>query len=271
LVHRLMTIVLLRAVRRVWVAIPAWERRWQPYTLGRAVEFRWLPVGSSIPVAEAPNESLRIRARFVNDDGLLIGHFGSYDANTTDLLLKSVPELMKQEGTKLLLLGHGSSSMRSVLTEQYSVLADRVHATGSLSAAELSHHISACDLMLQPYIDGVSSRRTSTMTALAHGVPVVTTNGKFTESIWAASGAVVMVDVENCRDFAKVATRLLQDVEVRMQMSAAARRLYTAYFDRTRTIASLRAEPVAMPSALGKGQHLTGEISILDQVVEVIR
>ena len=30
LVHRLMTVVLLSAVRRVWIAIPIWEARWRP-------------------------------------------------------------------------------------------------------------------------------------------------------------------------------------------------------------------------------------------------
>ena len=46
-VHRLMTMVLLKAARRVWMSIPAWEACWRPYTLGRALQFRWLPVAST--------------------------------------------------------------------------------------------------------------------------------------------------------------------------------------------------------------------------------
>lgn len=239
LVHRLMTIVLLRAVRRVWVAIPAWERRWQPYTLGRAVEFRWLPVGSNIPVAATPNESQQIRARFVNDDRLLIGHFGANDANTTNLLLQSLPELMAEEAT-LLLLGHGSREMQAVLAKQNPLFADRIHATGRLGENELSQHISACDLMLQPYIDGISSRRTSAMTALAHGVPVITTSGRLTEPLWAESDAVALAPAQDIAELVRSARRLMPDKTARERLGKTARRFYDEHFDTARTIATLR-------------------------------
>lgn len=242
-VHRLMTIVLLRATRRVWVSIPAWETRWRPYALGRAVEFHWLPVGSNIPTVGAPQQARQVRAHFVNDGCLLVGHFGSYDTNTSDLLLKSVPELLKEENTKLLLLGYGSEQMREALVAHDASIADRIHATGGLSAAELSPHISACDLMLQPYIDGVSSRRTSTMTALSHGVPVATTRGKFTESLWAESTAIALAPVEDVSLLIKETRRLLPEA-ARNGIRTAARKFYIEHFDSARTIARLREDTV---------------------------
>ena len=238
-VHRLMTIILLRATRRVWVSIPAWEKRWRPYTLGRAIEFRWLPVGSNIPVAEAQAESPPIRQRYLNGSGRLVGHFGSYDANTSELLLKSVSQLMKHDAT-LLLLGHGSDQMRAALIESNPALANRVHATGSLSADELSRHLVACDLMLQPYIDGVSSRRTSTMTALAHGVPVVTTAGKFTEPLWTASDAVALAPANNVDELVRSAAQLLPNEMAKQRLAAAAKKLYEEHFHPRRTIDALR-------------------------------
>lgn len=238
-IHRLMTIILLRATRRVWVSIPAWERRWRPCTLGRTVEFRWLPVGSNIPVAEAQIESQQIRERYLNDSSQLVGHFGSYDANTTALLLKSVSPLMKHDAT-LLLLGHGSERMRAAVIERNPALANRVHATGSLSADELSQHLVACDLMLQPYIDGVSSRRTSTMTALAHGVPVVTTEGKFTEPLWTASDAVALAPVQDVDELVRSAARLLPNEMAKQRLAKAAKKLYEEHFHPRRTIDALR-------------------------------
>ncbi len=53
-VHRAMTVVLLRAARRVWVAIPAWESKWKPYALGRPIPFMWLPISSVLPCPEGP-------------------------------------------------------------------------------------------------------------------------------------------------------------------------------------------------------------------------
>ena len=97
----------------------------------------------------------------------------------------------------MLFMGRGSQAMRDELVKRYPELAGRLHAAGTLAAAELSLHISACDVMLQPYIDGVSSRRTSVMVGLSHGVPVVTTSGRLTETLWAESGAVALAPVED--------------------------------------------------------------------------
>lgn len=241
LVHRLMTIVLLRATRRVWVSIPAWEQRWQPYTLGRAVKFHWLPVGSNIPVAFGSDGPGVIRSRYART-GALIGHFGSYDAETKDLLLNSLPKLMTDENMTLLLLGHGSEQMRDVLIGKNPTLTNRVYATGSLAAVELSQHVSACDLMLQPYIDGVSSRRGSVMTALAHGVPVVTTRGKFTESLWSASAAVALTPVRDIDELVRNTRRLLFENGARERLAVAGREFYTEHFHPRKTIAALRAD-----------------------------
>ena len=62
-VHRLMTVILARAARRIWIAIPDWERRWRPYLLGRDVPFTWLPVPSSLP-EPSPDDVRRVRDRY---------------------------------------------------------------------------------------------------------------------------------------------------------------------------------------------------------------
>ena len=76
-VHRLMTTVLLAAATRVWISIPSWQRRWQPYTLGRHVPFDWLPVPSNIPVTGNVGMARAVRERFPAN-GFVIGHFGTY-------------------------------------------------------------------------------------------------------------------------------------------------------------------------------------------------
>jgi len=48
-------------------------------------------------------------------------------------------------------------------------------------------------VLLQPYEDGVTTRRGSIIAALALGVPVVTTTGRMTEPLWRASAAVTLV------------------------------------------------------------------------------
>jgi glycosyltransferase involved in cell wall biosynthesis len=156
-------------------------------------------------------------------------------------LLSSIPVLLNN-GNKpsVLLLGRGSELMRNELTRQHPEIADRVLATGELDARGLSLHLSACDVMLQPYIDGVSSRRTSTMVALAHGVPVVTTKGVLTESFWAESEAVAMAPANDVLALVKRTQQLLPDADARQSMRMAARSLYAERFDAEHIIAKLR-------------------------------
>ena len=54
-------------------------------------------------------------------------------------------------------------------------IADRVHWTGFTGEAEVSANLLASDIAVLPYRDGVSFRRGSLMAALAHGLPVVST------------------------------------------------------------------------------------------------
>ena len=98
-----------------------------------------------------------------------------------------------------LLIGSGSEAFRSALVARDRSLADRVSATGTLNAAELSAHIEACDVLLQPYPDGVTSRRTTTMAGLFARVPVVTTQGKLTERFWQEETPVKLAAVGDVR------------------------------------------------------------------------
>lgn len=244
-VHRLMTVVLLNAARRVWMSIPAWEARWRPYALGRALPFQWLPVASNIAVVDDREGVSSIRARYASAGEQLVGHFGSYDLHIAELLLKTVPALLRERADcAALLMGRGSESVRDELTRRYPELTGRVHATGALAARRLSLHISSCDLLLQPYVDGVSSRRTSVMVGLSHGIPIVTTRGRLTESLWAESEAVALAPVEDVAALIDAAHRLLPDAAGRRRMSAAAKALYHQRFDVQRTVAALREATV---------------------------
>lgn len=240
-VHRLMTVVLLKATRRIWMTIPAWEAFLRPYALGRTLPFRWLPVASNIAVVDDTERVNAVRAHYAPVDDLIVGHFGAYDRHTIELLLNSLPALLQEQtNCTVLLLGRGSDVARDELTRRLSESLERVHATGTLAAADLSLHISACDVLIQPYIDGASSRRTSLMVGLAHGRPVVTTAGRLTETLWAENEAVVLVPVEDTAALVGATRRLLADEASRRRMGAAAKRLYDERFDVKRTVMALR-------------------------------
>jgi glycosyltransferase involved in cell wall biosynthesis len=191
--HRLMTIILLNAVRRVWTSIPAWESRLRPYALGRIIKFGWLPIPSTIPVIDDPLTVAALRTRYAPAGNILIAHFGTYGRHITEPLKALLVAILRDHtNISVLLLGRGGEALRDDLIGVNGMPADRVHATGQLAAADLSRHLSACDFMIQPYPDGISSRRTSAMAGLSHGLAIVTTTGHNTESFWAESGAVAI-------------------------------------------------------------------------------
>jgi len=240
-VHRLMTMVLLAASRRVWMSIPAWEERLRPYALGRQVPMDWLPVPGCVASAD-DNATRALHRKFAGDHQCLIGHFGSYGQSVSVLLEERVSQILARDRRAvLLLIGAGSDRFRQSLVDRQSELASRVHATAYVDPAALGNHIAACDLFVQPYPDGISSRRTSAMACLSHGKPVVTTRGHLTESLWHGQDAVALADVDDADGFVTAALRLIADEHGRKRLGANALRLYAHTFALSRVVATLKA------------------------------
>lgn len=249
-VHRLMTIILLNAAQRVWIAIPAWEARLQPYALGRRMRFQWLPVPSNVPVVDDPAGVSEVKGRYLPRGGFLLGHFGTYGPPIAELLQALLPALLEGHANRtILLMGRGSERFHEAIVSSRSDLSTRLHATGPLAARDVSRHVSACDLMIQPYPDGVTSRRGTTMVALAHAKPVVTTRGILTEPLWVNSRAVATAAANDIDEFVEVVGRLLADRTERRRLGTAARKLYEERFDIQHVIRVLQADSARVSHA----------------------
>lgn len=241
LVHRLMSVVLLRAATRVWISIPAWEARWRPYALGRKLPFYWLPIPSNVPVVANETSVARVRGEYSREGQFLVGHFGIHGSAATGPLQEMIPILLERcPEAVMLLMGKGSEEFRAGLIGRLPQLAHRIRAAGTLAPSDLSEHLAACDLMLQPYPDGVSTRRTTAMAPLAHGVPLVTTTGPLTEEFWQDCNAVVMAPAGDAQGLVEAACLLLTDRVERDRMSSQARLLYDQRFEVRHVVAALR-------------------------------
>lgn len=239
-VHRVMTIVLLRAASRVWFSIPSWEPLWKPYALGRKVPFAWLPIPSSLDAPE-PSAVELVRKTCSPDGRSLVGHLGTYGALITPLLSTLLPQLLgRPTSPRVLLLGTGAQSFAAALLSERPDLLGGIHAASSLSDGDLAAHVAACDVMVQPYPDGISSRRTTAMAALALGVPLVTTRGRLSEDVWTDVGAVCLTPVGDPRAMAAQTFDLLDHPELRAELRTAGRKLYARLFDLRHTVGALR-------------------------------
>ncbi len=241
LMHRIMTVILLRAATRIWYAIPAWEKRWRPYALGRDVRFALLPVPSNVPV-NFDSEAVRaVRRRYATSSGPLLGHFGTFGREVRGLLLQILTGVgRKGADFDVLFIGPQGDDVAAELLRERPDLAGRVHSTGLLPAASIAPHIDACDLMLQPYADGVSARRGSFMAGLAHGRAMVTTLGFLSEPFWEKSGAAIFAQADDIAALTRATEQLLTDPAARDRLGAAAARLYRERFDISRVIEALR-------------------------------
>ena len=89
----------------------------------------------------------------------------------------------------------------------------------------------ASDLVLLPFVDGLSTRRSTLMAALAHGRPVLALVGKNTDRVLLdAPGAVALTPVGDRAAFALVAVELLRKPGLRAELGDRGRRLYEERF-----------------------------------------
>ena len=93
--------------------------------------------------------------------------------------------------------------------------------------------------MVQPYPDGVSTRRGSTTALLAHGRAIVTTNGIATEPLWSDSGAVAMAPVDNPDRLRDLIGQMISSNKLRHDYACGAFELYDRSFALRHTIAAL--------------------------------
>lgn len=102
--------------------------------------------------------------------------------------------------------------------------------------------------MVQPYPDGITTRRTSAMAALAHSRVVVTTIGHLTEPLWAESGAVRLTTATDPLELADGCLSLASDTESRRSLKERAKLLYDQRFDLHHTVTALRERTDAISS-----------------------
>ena len=141
-VHRVMTVILARAARRIWIAIPDWERRWRPYLLGRDVPFTWLPIPSSLP-EPAPDDVRRVRDRYARGGGPIVGHLGSYGSAATRALSASLPEILQRSPNVRRAAARPERS-RASISSSFEIIRSsprRMHAPGPLSSEALAQHV----------------------------------------------------------------------------------------------------------------------------------
>ena len=228
---------LLGASHRVFYTIPAWEPLLRRYDPQPDRPMTWLPVPATVLPVHDPASVADLRKQIAPAGQTVIGHFGTYGLHA-DMLKETLVRLLRGRTDRVgLLIGRGGRKFAAEIPE----LADRLVAIDGLPPEQVSLHLQACDLIIQPYIDGVSTRRTTVMAALAHGLPVVTAHGFLSEPFWSDAGAVSLASSNDPAALASAAEALLSDPPARARLAEASRAFYTSRFAVEHTVEALRS------------------------------
>jgi glycosyltransferase involved in cell wall biosynthesis len=242
-VTRFMAGLVARASARIYVSIPAWEKILREVA-PIIVPIVWMPIPSNVPGAADLIEVEKVRLALARPAaGIVVGHFGTFGSHIALLLEQLLPALLLSfPEIVILLIGRGSNNFAARLGRSHGSFTPRVHVSGDLPPKALASRVRACDLLVQPYPDGVSSRRTTVMTGLALGVPVVTNKGHLTEPFWQESGAVSLANSFDVGTFVELVEDLVADEQARQRLGKRGRTLYNANFDISRTLNQLRTD-----------------------------
>ncbi len=242
-IHMLMAWLLGSCSKQIYLSIPQWRNR-----LKLVLSFNknplWLPIPSTIGESIPSSESQQVRLNLnIRKDQILLGHFGTYGDSITQLIEKIVPRILNRHAdVRMLFLGRNSQQFANEFQNKYPECAHQLLATGGLSSEMTLAHLSACDFLLQPYPDGVSSRRTSVMASLAIGKAVITNTGPLTESIWHEHPMVEMVDGVDPADWYAKIESLLADPSRRQSLGQKAKNGYQRFFSINNTVSQLRLD-----------------------------
>jgi glycosyltransferase involved in cell wall biosynthesis len=230
IVTRAMLAATLAGSERVFMSTPAWEPVLQRYGFGRH-RLEWLPVPASVPTTASAARVREIRRELsVAPDAIVVGHFGSYGSLIAEPLAPIVKRLAARHANwTWVMLGRGADRFVESMDAGSRPL-NAIVARPNLSADEVSNHLGALDAVVLPFPDGISTRRTSAMAALAVGAPIVTTSGPSTESIWRLSDTVVLAGAHP-ETIADATTTLISDGDRRARLAARGRALYQERFD----------------------------------------
>lgn len=205
----------------VLASTDAWARelgRWWPRRPTTHV-----PSGSVLPDRRSARDEIR-RQLGVPESTIVVATLSSgHPSHEPGLAARAVTALVQDRDVLLLVLGAGAKrppSLGSVPTV----------VSGALSADDLARQLSAVDIFLSPLDDGVSTRRTTLMAALQHGIAVVGTHGRLTDPELVASEGLILAPVQSEDAFVAAVRSLAADPERRRAVGAAARCLFEARY-----------------------------------------
>jgi glycosyltransferase involved in cell wall biosynthesis len=221
-----------RHADRVFFSTEPWADRFRRWFPRQQVEP--MPVGSNIERVAIGRAEARWRLG-IPEESLVLGQFGTaHNSRLPDLAARAVRAVADR---KVLALAIGPGGKACAPLGDVPQI-----AAGPLPEDEVSRRMAAIDIYLAPFVDGISTRRTTVMTALQHGIALVGTDGSNTgERFRREHGrSLLLADVHAPDQFEAQVRTLAEDAPLRGRLGVAARALYDREFTWSRLAERLR-------------------------------
>ena len=241
-VQRMMAATLLQSATRIYLSTETWKRYLAAVGVLPPVET--LAIASSLPSAAPPAAIDRWRRAIAPEGVQIVGHFGTYGEHVAGELHAALPVLAERlPAIRFALAGDGSVEFLEDMRQRNPRFAARAWASGRLEPEAVPAVLRACDVLLQPYPDGITTRRTSVMAGLKNGVATVSTSGVLTEAIWNVTRAAALAPAEDTSGLADIVAALLSDPTARAALGSRGAYAYCQHFSIEHTVTALRAQP----------------------------
>ena len=200
---------------------------------------RVIPIGSSIR-SRSRNWQDQARCRLelgADDDSFLLGHFGFIKAiKGVDYLIEALARIRHRGiDLRLVFIGGRSNTVGEGIDRDYlRALDERIrflnlkealHWTGYLPDEKVAASLNAVDLMVLPFEDGASYRRSSLIAAIHQGCAIVTTEPIVQEESFVHGCNLWLVPRRSAEGIEKAVTLLLSNHEQRKTLRAGALQL----------------------------------------------
>ena len=201
-----------------------------------------IPIGSNIhprPPAGYDRAAWR-RSLGVDEDEVLLCYFGFLnESKGAETLFRALADMVgRGRQVRLLMIGGetgDSDPTNAVYAERVRSLGaalgvlDHVVWTGYTDAEQVSANLFAADICVLPYRDGASYRRGSFMAALAHGLPIVSTQPRVRIDTLVDGDNILLVPADDPLATASAVERLASNPELRARLAQGALELARAF------------------------------------------
>lgn len=215
-----------QAADLIFFSIDPWVQQYRPWFPTKTIVH--LPVGSNMPRVAITRGEARTRLG-IAEGTLVLGLFGTAHSSRLLHLIRDAVQAAYDKDPNVLALYIGPHS--KTVCEALQGLP--IQAEGPFDAEEVSRRFAAMDIYLVPITGGVSTRRTSFMTALQHGIPTVSTFGSQTDQMLLAENnrAFRLTDLDSPTAFPDAVLSLVQDQAQQQELKVHGRQLYDRAFD----------------------------------------